>query len=328
MCGRRSRQFGFTLIELLVVIAIVAILVGLLLPAVQRVREAANRASCLNNLKQLSLAMHNRHDTRGGFPSGYQNIVSTKYPSIPASHFRWSWIAQLTPFLEQTSIYNSLDLTIPLYDQNNQVYPKNQFGVSQFVKVLQCPSDPQQLVTDGWGPTNYAGCLGSGAKGGPRVNCDGVLYQNSRILLRDITDGTSQTALMSEQCKGSGNPIMTDPSQVNVQTMWGRLPKHAPVTDAGCASITSFNQDGGARWADGECQYQEYDHHYPPNTLYAWDCIAFEFSWKAARSHHEGGVNVAFCDGSVHFITDIINLNVWQGLGSRNGGEIVDESGY
>src|SRR2546427_12042506 len=132
---------GFTLIEMLVVIAIIAVLVGLLLPAVQKVREAASRMKCQNNLHQFGIALHHCHDVRGSFPPGYVNSVSSKFPNVPASRFRWSMLAELTPYLEQTNVYRTLDLTIPLYDQNNNVFPVNQFGVSQKVAMFFCPSD-------------------------------------------------------------------------------------------------------------------------------------------------------------------------------------------
>jgi prepilin-type N-terminal cleavage/methylation domain-containing protein len=98
------RRPGFTLIELLVVIAIIGVLVGLLLPAVQKVREAANRMACTNNLKQLGLALHHCHDVRGTFPPGYLNIESARFPAIPASHFRWSMLAGLLPYIEQDNV--------------------------------------------------------------------------------------------------------------------------------------------------------------------------------------------------------------------------------
>jgi prepilin-type N-terminal cleavage/methylation domain-containing protein/prepilin-type processing-associated H-X9-DG protein len=318
------RRSGFTLIELLVVIAIIGILIALLLPAVQKVREAASRMSCTNNLRQLVLAMHGRHDNLGTFPSGYQNITSATFPTIAASHFRWSWIAQLTPYLEQTNIYNSLDLTIPLYDAHNNVFPVNQLGTSTAVKILYCPSDRLGVVTLGWGPTNYVGNLGSGKNGGPRFMTDGILFENSRIKMADITDGTSTTAMISEQILGRGDPTQTSVQPDEIPFFWGRLPKNAPVTDAACAGITTFNGDRGARWADGECQYAEYDHHYQPNPR-VWDCVAFEYSWKPARSKHHGGVNVAYCDGGVRFITESIPATIWQAMGSRSGGEAIGD---
>src|SRR5437588_6577166 len=144
--GRRPRG-AFTLLELLVVIAIIAVLIGLLLPAIQKVREAANRMKCSNNLKQLGLALHNYHDAQHAFPAGYQNLVTAQYPALPGSRFRWSFIARLTPYLEQTNIYNSLDLTIPLYmDSQGSVFPANQTGVSRTVSILFCPSDSQMQI--------------------------------------------------------------------------------------------------------------------------------------------------------------------------------------
>jgi len=160
---------------------------------------------CSNNLKQLGIALHNYHDAQGGFPAGYQNVVTAQYPNLPASRFRWSFIARLTPYLEQTNIYNSLDLTIPLYmDTQGGVFPVNQLGVSQKVSMLFCPSDSQTQVYPAFGPTNYAGCLGNGANGGTRTQANGLFYQNSKVRIADITDGTSNTAMCSEQILGLG----------------------------------------------------------------------------------------------------------------------------
>jgi prepilin-type processing-associated H-X9-DG protein len=296
-----------------------------LLPAVQKVREAAARISCSNNLKQIGLALHHYHLNRKAFPYGYLSKVSDSLPKVPASRFRWSTLAELTPYLEQTNIYNTLDLTLPLYDATNNVLPQNQFGVAQVVPLFFCPSDTQTVVYPGqFGPTNYTGCLGSGANGGTRTLSDGIFYNNSKTRIADITDGTSNTAMMSESILGPGGPAPTDPKQVDVRSYYGSRRVNAPVSDAICAAITLFVSDRGAKWADGEVQYCLYDHHYPPNAA-VWDCVAFEYSYKPARSRHTGGVNVLLADGSVRFVTDSVNLVTWQALGSRNGGEVLGD---
>ena len=320
-----KKRRAFTLIELLVVIAIIAVLIGLLLPAIQKVREAANRMKCSNNLKQLGIALHHYHDAEETLPPGYQNIVTAQYPTLPASRFRWSFIARLTPYLEQTNIYNSLDLTIPLYmDSQGDVFPVNQSGVSRQVAILLCPSDSQTQVYPTFGPTNYAGCLGNGANGGTRTQANGIFYQNSRVRIADIADGTSNTAMVSEQILGPGGPDITDPALVDVRYVYGQQSVNADVSDTVCQSLTTWNTDRGARWADGETQYAEYDHHYPPNAP-QWDCVQLEHSWKPPRSMHSGGVNVLFADGSAHFIANSVNLNTWQALGSRNGNEALGD---
>src|SRR5215211_4859222 len=150
--GKADLRRAFTLIELLVVIAIIAVLIGLLLPAVQKVREAAARMKCQNNLKQLGLALHNYEGSNDRWPALYPGTA----PGSPAFNYKYTWsvLAQLSPYLEQTNIYNTMDLTQPMYDASNVVTAKNQFAVVQKVSIFLCPSDKGEPVSSAYGVTN------------------------------------------------------------------------------------------------------------------------------------------------------------------------------
>jgi prepilin-type N-terminal cleavage/methylation domain-containing protein/prepilin-type processing-associated H-X9-DG protein len=320
---------GFTLIELLVVMGIISVLIALLLPAVQMVREAASRVKCSNNFKQLGLALHHYHDVCGSFP-----------PARDSRGTRWSAHTRLLPYLEQTNIYNSLDLLNPLFSSKGTVDARNIPGVSQVVSVFLCPSDWAtpfvSIPSDGpstpafFGPTNYMACVGSGANGGTQVNADGMIFIDSKIRFADVRDGTSSTALMSESLLGKGGDAFPPPQPPSPQDA-ARTYAYAsgPLRPDTCSNPTGGWQiNGNSKWADGLSYCTLYDHFYPPNAP-QWDCVSYSVSysssWRAARSRHSGGVNLLLVDGSVRFVDNGVNLDTWHALGSRAGGEVVGD---
>jgi prepilin-type N-terminal cleavage/methylation domain-containing protein/prepilin-type processing-associated H-X9-DG protein len=334
-----TKRHAFTLIELLVVIAVIAVLIALLLPAVQKVREAANRVACQNNLKQLALAMHNYQSARGAFPPAF------KGDGTPIAYFAsWSALAELNPFLEQTAIYNQMDLSLPTYESTipfNITRP-NQFAVQQTVKLFLCPSDKMQPVTTGpaygvpvLGPTNYAVCNGSGTNSGSPWDADGVFIAKRAMRISDIVDGTSNTAMLSESILGEGTESASGQPPAPLQTVYAYL-SGQPLSENACATASLWNvqQRRGFMWASGEIRCASYNHYFPPNALEA-DCITFDvrpgparytaLGWRAARSRHGGGVNLALCDGSVRFVVDSIKLSIWRGLATRAGSELRED---
>jgi prepilin-type N-terminal cleavage/methylation domain-containing protein/prepilin-type processing-associated H-X9-DG protein len=322
---------GFTLVELLVVIAIIAVLVGLLLPAVQAARESARRTSCVNHLRQLGIAAQNHHDSKGGLPPGAESRPWASSPNNAWTFYRWSSLAHLAPFVEEANALAVLDLSIPLYASNLEVTPANKRGIAQVISLFLCPSDLEQVVSPGFGPTNYVACSGTGAGGGTPFDTDGVFYVNSHTRLAEITDGTSHTALMSESILGNpkGTPLARDPE---VDYKWSLS---APLTDTFCANTPQWNVSDprGFAWVSGEYRCASYNHYDTPNTSKP-DCLGtrlgggpqFQFSaygWRAARSRHPGGVNVLLVDGAVRPVNDDVDPVVWRALSTRAGDEVI-----
>jgi len=337
---------AFTLIEVLVVIAIIAILIGLLLPAVQKVREAATRALCQNNLKQIGLALHNYESGVGSLPPVFSATVLPPYVGIvPPYFYSWSVLAQLNPYLEQTAIYNRMNLNLPLY-----LYPsllvatENQFAVEQVVKLFLCPSDKMTPVAGGYGvtmfgPSNYAACIGSGTTaGGPPYGSpwvsDGMFRAMVNGTFNGITDGLSNTAAFSESILGTGPAPAFGAAPGGPQTVYGSVAP--PLYPGRCADPSSWNyeQPRGFQWVSGEIRCVSYNHYYTPNSLH-YDCVTnlttpgqehfTSVGFKTARSNHIGGVNMLLADGSVRFVSNSVQPATWTALSTRAGNEIAGD---
>ncbi|HEV3257320.1 MAG TPA: DUF1559 domain-containing protein [Gemmataceae bacterium] len=345
---RRTLRHGFTLIELLVVIAIIGILIALLLPAVQKIREAAARMSCSNNLHQIGLAMHNYHDANNKLP-----------PAVGKNGCCWgTWMVPILPYMEQNNLaqgyvnFGGLDWTGPRY--NGGV---NAAVTSQRLKSFTCPSDSQQskgsttehnyvvnagntsffqtptpigctpgsagctpflgapfgyyngVAIDsksgfGWDSTLPWGKGAPGDNGGPPPDITKGLM-GGQFALTAITDGTSNTLMAAETVQGTSGDYRGF-------TWWG-----------GAAGFTTYltpNSPLPDVMEGGGCGAIPPNPPCTPTTTFAYPRMI------AARSRHTNGVNVAMCDGSVHFVSNSVSYPVWNAMGSANGGEVVDLS--
>ena len=341
---------AFTLVELLVVIAIIGILIALLLPAVQAAREAARRMQCTNNLKQLGLAIHNHESSHKVMPAAFTGTIHPALANygIPPYYYSWSVLAELSPFLEQTNIYNTMDLNQPTFELQPPygVTEVNRPAVGTTVSLFLCPSDVAQSViervyeVDNPGPTNYAFCVGTGTTRGEAPfgllwNTDGPFMAKNRQAFAALSDGLSNTCIGSESILGYGvSNTTTRPEGRNAvkynYAYAGYL--GSGINDSLCEAATQWNTEypRGFFWATGEFRCASYNHYMTPNST-IMDCIANDMSpgegiytsmgFRAARSWHTGGVNTLYGDGSVHFKSDSIDLNVWRASATRSGGE-------
>jgi prepilin-type N-terminal cleavage/methylation domain-containing protein len=286
-------RHAFTLLELLVVLAIVAVLMGLLLPAVQRARDAAARIKCANNLHQLGLAVHQYHDTRGSFPPG---MCST-----PPYRFA-SWMTLLLPYLEQSNLW---DATVTAYRQSRSPF-KNppHVGLATVVPLFACPADPRsdQVQFAKRDKFNVALTSYLGVEGQNLYSHDGVLFKDSAIRIADISDGTSNTLLAGER-----------PASTDLQYGWW----YAGVGQrfSGSAEmVLGVNEPNLLLVTKGSCPPGVYS--YAPGSL-SNQCDMFHF-W----SPHLGGAFFLFADGSAHFLP-YATASVLPALASRAGGEAV-----
>jgi prepilin-type N-terminal cleavage/methylation domain-containing protein/prepilin-type processing-associated H-X9-DG protein len=297
---RRARP-AFTLIELLVVIAIIAILVGLLVPAVQKVREAAARAQCQNNLKQLGLACHSYHDSYKRFPPGYTAAAAYSDGATDTAP-GWGWAAYLLPYIEQAPLYRQINFSQPI---------QGQAAAQAVIPLLLCPSDQVDgafTASDAMGsplvllgPSSYAATVGSDAAEADAPTGNGIFYRNSRTRIADITDGTSQTVMMGDR------------AWVQTQGAWAGAPS---------GGVVRAGQQNAWPNATATAPIFILVHNNWVNITTDSDGGLDDFS-----SNHTGGANLAFADGSVRFLQSITadgpQRYAFWAMGTRAGGEVI-----
>jgi prepilin-type N-terminal cleavage/methylation domain-containing protein/prepilin-type processing-associated H-X9-DG protein len=318
------RRGGFTLVELLVVIAIIAILVGLLLPAVQKVRGAAARAQCQNNLKQIGLALHNYHDTVGYFP--------TSIRASATAAVRSSWATYTLPYIEQEALFKNYDFT------QNWDAPANLPVTSTPIKIFQCPTTPyaqrqdgdQQLApTGGWqavvavsdyGPITSVTPQLAALYPGQVQALPGILERNAHPRMADVTDGLSNTILIAESAgrpyvyrinKQVGSPYdPANPVRVNGGG-WARAASDFDLKGAS-PDGTTFPGPGALNVTNGKDVGNTF-----PDPVFGSNGTGETYSF------HPGGANILFGDGAVHFVQEGIDIITYAALVTRNGSEAV-----
>jgi prepilin-type N-terminal cleavage/methylation domain-containing protein/prepilin-type processing-associated H-X9-DG protein len=313
----RAPLRGFTLIELLVVIAIIAILIALLLPAVQQAREAARRAKCKNNLKQIGLAIHNYHDTFRVFPPGYiSRNVSSMDPASAETGPGFSWGTMILPYLDQGPLFEHFDFRDECTDPHNLDHGQ------ELLTIFECPSDPGSerfTVNDGandieLAKANYVGIYGYGsvtmAPGNP--NPPGLFYRNSKVKMADILDGSSNVLMVGE--RASAHDFQPGVAPVDSYSTWyAAVPGVTRPAGMMMASMT----EGPASLILGHVgQSAPMLMHHPPNTTNH----IVNFS-----SRHTGGMQFLMSDGSVHFLSENIDYDTFRFLGQRADGNPIGE---
>lgn len=343
--GCDARQRGFTLVELLVVIAIIGILIGMLLPAVQQVREAARRITCGNNLRQMGLATLNYESAHQAFPPSWKPPRGFSFSGSGVTADGWSAQAQILPFLEQANLSSkinfNLSYTDPIYDNVNLGGTTGVVLASARVDVYQCPTEIKSETRFKNGvaihhPLNYAANVGDWFIFDPQGfrTGNGALTVGRKNRISSFSDGTSNTNLFGEV--KAYTPYFRNAGATGDLAM----PTN-PAMVAGMGGDFKTNT-GHTEWVDGRTHQASFTSTFTPNTEvpYTVNGQIVDVDWTSqqegksandrtyaavtSRSYHPGGVNTTRADGSVHFATDEIDVITWQAISTRNGGEVFE----
>ena len=332
--GGSSTRPGVSLIEVVVVIAILAVMTGLLLPAVQKVRESANYIGCRNNLKQIGLALHNYEAAHG------------YYPGVGKLPHQNSVLVELLPYLDLGPVHRKIDPARPLFVQfgdNGRLDPAQAEAARTVVPQFLCPSDAQPPVTTAYDYAELAGTnyvfnagTGTGTYYDFRFPTDGVFWYGSRLRPKDLVDGITSTIFAAEALRGQGFNTQLQ-SAADARRAWvatgcmtaisGTPGTNPPLSEAVCMADMpgmTWRGDRNASWVGGPGHRSVFNTYLMPNDRMS-DCGNAGLGWYKASSNHRGagGVNMVLGDGSVHFIKNHIDLDLWRALSTRNDGEVV-----
>ena len=387
------QRSGFTLIELLVVISIIGVLIALLLPAVQSARESSRRTQCVNNLKQLGLAVQSYVTTSNVLPSQtLDNVIPTGGTGGKLQWFT-SWTACILPNMEQQPLYNAINFGMPMLEWTAPIYGANTTVGLTSISTLLCPSESltktPSFALSSSSPLGYSGQFAvsnyAGNYGGPAIlrACSGTIIPvtgnnlvfqlmvaggetapttGGPVRMQAITDGAAMTALISEHVLADVSPSATTTPTVTPGAGLGRRglfqtsvqvvldqgsSANAQAFVAACKGLPATAQATtaaafGSQWLmslDFATANNAYSHVMTPNSS---SCTGTQTATSSisnplwggigaaitATSNHPGGVNVCFCDGSVKFVKDSVDLSTWWGLGTRNGHEILSADAF
>jgi prepilin-type N-terminal cleavage/methylation domain-containing protein/prepilin-type processing-associated H-X9-DG protein len=289
----RKQRLGFTLIELLVCLAVIGVLIALLLPAVQAAREAARRAQCSNNLKQVGIALHLYHDTCSMLPAGY-----TYVPGYTTGGFGWA--SMILWQMEQTSLFNAINFDVPAWSQSNST------ACTSMLAFYQCRTDytvaSGYLQREGfrYARSSYVGCFGPADMDLAPDDRTGLFSRNSKTKLADVIDGLSNTLAAGERTNAVYVKVIGSSNHFDLETVWAGAIKENPADD------------------------------HAHTTLFQSACMinSPDFDDRDSTSFHPGGSNYLLGDGSVRFLKLTIDLATYGALGSRAGGEVIGADRY